>query len=102
MNPDEDQERRRARRAAWTWLALLGLTLLSVLAAGQGHGHAGWLRVAATWAVAVLCALKADLLIRHYLEARAAGPVFHRLVRAFAAVVPLALALSALREALGG
>lgn len=101
MNHD-DEERRRARRAAWTWLALLALTLLSVLAAGRGHGHAGWLRVAATWTVAALCALKADLLIRHYLEARAAGPVFHRLVRAFAALVPLALAASALREALAG
>lgn len=99
MTPDHD-EARRARRALLTWVALLALTGLSVLAAG--HGHQGGLRLWATAAVAALCALKADLLIRHYLEARAAGPVFHRLVRAFAAVVPLALVASALHEALGG
>ncbi len=50
-------------------------------------------------AVAALCALKAELVIRHYLEARRAGPVFHALVRLFALLAPVLPAASALREA---
>lgn len=82
--------------ATLAWLALLALTLASVLASSQGGG-AG-VRLAMGLVVAALCALKAELLIRHYLHVRAAGPVFTALVRAFAVLAPLALAFSALRE----
>lgn len=44
-------------------------------------------------AVAALCAVKAELVSRHDLEARRAGPVFHALVRLLAL-----LAARALRE----
>lgn len=82
--------------ATLTWLALLALTLLGVLAASQGT--AGAARLAMAWAVAALCALKARLLAAHYLHAQEAGPVFSVLIRAFALLAPLGLAVSALRE----
>ena len=82
--------------ATLTWLALLALTLLGVLAASQGT--AGATRLAMAWAVAALCALKARLLAAHYLHAQEAGPVFSVLIRAFALLAPLGLAVSALRE----
>jgi hypothetical protein len=82
--------------ATLSWLALLGLTLASVLASSQG-GSAGT-RLAMGLVVAALCGLKAELLIRHYLHVKAAGPVFTALVRIFAVLAPLALAFSALRE----
>ena len=82
--------------ATLTWLALLLLTLLGV--AASSHGAAPGARVLMALAVAALCALKAELLLRHYLHARQAGPVFERLIRAFAVLAPLALAVSALRE----
>lgn len=85
--------------ASRTWLALVALTLLSVLVAAHGL-HPLW-RLAATWAVALLCALKAQLLVRDYLQARQAGPVFHRLVQCFAVLAPLLLAASAVLEAWG-
>lgn len=82
--------------ATLTWLALLALTLLGVLAASQGT--AGATRLAMAWAVAALCAFKARLLLAHYLHAQGTGPVFSVLIRAFALLAPLGLAVSALRE----
>lgn len=82
--------------AAWTWLALSALSLLSVFAAGQAHP--GTMRLTMTVAVAALAWIKAQLLLHHYLEAQRAGPVFSRLLQGFAALVPLGLVLSSLRE----
>ncbi|WP_374673071.1 hypothetical protein [Ideonella sp.] len=73
------------------------LTLVSALTTAHG-AHPGW-RLAAALAVAALCALKARLLVRGYLHSRAAGPLFDRLVCAFAVLAPALLVLSALREA---
>ena len=89
--------RRRIDRETLAWLALVALSVLSVLAAGQASHGGG--RLAMTAAVAAIAGLKADLLIRHYLQARLAGPRFHAIVRGFAALAPLGLLLSALREA---
>lgn len=85
------------RPATQALLALLALSAASIQAAGLGHQAQErlWLALA----VAALCALKAELVIRYYLEARRAGPVFHVLVRLFALLVPVLLAASALREA---
>jgi len=81
--------------ATWAWLALMLLSGVSVLAAGQAHhGHRLWMTVV----VAAIAWGKAQLVIRHYLEARHARPVFHRIVQIFAALAPLALVISALRE----
>ncbi len=88
---------RRPDAATVTWLALIVLTGLGVLASSQGATPA--LRLAMGWVVALLCALKAELLVRHYLHVAQAGPVFSRLVRLFAVLAPLGLAFSALREA---
>ncbi len=82
--------------ATLTWLALLALTLAGV--AASAHGAAPGARLAMALLIAALCALKAELLVRHYLHAAQAGPVFERLIRAFAALAPLALAFSAVRE----
>lgn len=86
------------RPAARAWVALLVLSAASIQAADLGHQAQGRLWMAL--AVAALCALKAELVIRYYLEARRAGPVFHVLVRVFALLAPVLLAASALREAL--
>ncbi len=85
------------RPATLAWWALLALSAAGIQAAGLGHQAQErlWLALA----VAALCALKAELVIRHYLEARRAGPVFHALVRLFALLAPVLLAASALREA---
>ena len=85
------------RPATQAWWALLALSAASIQAAGLGHQAQEHLWLAL--AVAALCALKAELVIRHYLEARRAGPVFHVLVRLFALLAPVLLAASALREA---
>lgn len=82
--------------AALTWLALIALTLASVLA--SAHGAEPGVRLAMSLMIAILCAIKAELLIRHFLHVADAGPMFSILVRAFAAIVPLALVFSALRE----
>jgi hypothetical protein len=79
---------------------LLALSAASILFAG--FGHQAQQRLWMALAVAALCALKAELVIRHYLEARQAGAVFHTLVRLFALLAPLLLAVSALREASWG
>ena len=89
-----------ARPATQAWVALLALSAVSIQAAGLGHQAQGRLWMAL--AVAALCALKAELVIRHYLEAQRAGVVFHALVRLFALLVPVLLAASALREAFLG
>lgn len=81
----------------WAWLAMMALTGLSVLAAGESH-H-GVSRVLMTSAVAFLAWVKGLLLIRYYLEARHAGPLFHRLMLVFAMLAPAALIVSALHEA---
>lgn len=86
--------------ATRAWMALLALSAASIQAADLGHQAQGRLWMAL--AVAALCALKAELVIRHYLEARRAGPVFHMLVRLFALLAPVLLAASALREAVTG
>lgn len=83
--------------ATRTWLALVALTLLGAAAVGHG-GHPLW-RLAAAWLVALVCAVKARLLLRGYLRPRDAGLVFERLVRLFAAVAPVLLAVTALVEA---
>lgn len=83
---------------AWAWLA--GLSLLSVLASGASHQGLG--RLIMTLLVAAIAWAKARVLIRHYLEAQQAGPVFHRIVMTFAALAPLALGVSAVREWLSG
>lgn len=87
----------RRDTATATWLALIVLTLVSALASAHG-AHPLW-RLAAGLAVALLCAVKGRLLLRGYLHARDAGPVFDRLVRLFAALAPALLGLSALLEA---
>lgn len=100
MPSPEAKPRRRIDAATATWVALLALTLLGVAASLQDSS--GLKRLVAAWLVAGVAAFKADLLIRHYLHVRAAGPVFEWLVRTFAVLAPLGLALSALREAWPG
>lgn len=90
----------RLRPTTWTLLALIVLSGLSVLAAGQSH-H-GVIRFWMTAVVAFLAWIKAQLLLRHYLELHRAGPVFFRLLQGFAVLAPLGLLLSALRECLLG
>ncbi len=90
----------RLRPATWTLMALIVLSGVSVLAAGQSH-H-GATRFWMTGVVAVLAWIKAQLLLRHYLELHRAGPVFFRLLQAFAILAPLGLLLSAWREWLLG
>ena len=50
------------------------------------------------FAVAGIAWAKGLLLIRHYLEAHRAGPLFHRIMLGFAALAPLALLVSGWRE----
>jgi hypothetical protein len=88
---------RDVRPATQAWWALLALSAASILFAGFVHQAQERLWMAL--AVAALCALKAELVVRYYLEARQAGAVFHALVRLFAMLAPLLLALSAIREA---
>lgn len=83
--------------ATRTWLALVALTLLGAAAVGHGD-HPLW-RLSAAWLVALVCALKARLLLRGYLRPRDAGLVFERLIRLFAAVAPVLLGVTALVEA---
>jgi hypothetical protein len=87
----------RVDKATRTWLALVAFTLLGAAAVGHG-GHPLW-RLAAAWLVALVCGLKARLLLRGYLRPRDAGPVFERLIRLFAAVTPVLLGVTALVEA---
>ncbi|MGE5451464.1 MAG: hypothetical protein ACM3VZ_06425 [Acidobacteriota bacterium] len=91
---------RRLRPATWTLFALVVLSCLSVFAAGQSH-H-GSVRFWMTAVVALLAWIKAQLLLRHYLEVHRAGPVFFKLLQGFAVLAPLGLLLSALREWLVG
>lgn len=78
------------------WIALLLLSLVSIQAAGQSH--AGASRMGMTFVVAAIAWIKALIVIRYYLESRFAGPVFHRIMLIFAALAPLALMVSGLRE----
>lgn len=78
------------------WLSLVALTFVSVQAAHQAHGGAS--RMAMSFAIAAIAWSKGLILIRHYLESRRAGPVFHRIMLLFAAVAPLALMVSGWRE----
>ncbi len=89
--------RQADRRAAQVWLALAVLTAVSVLAAG--HALPPVARLLATLAVAVLCAVKGQLLVQGDLRSRRAGPLIHRLVQLFAALAPVLLTVSALIEA---
>ena len=91
---------RKFRPATLAWWALLALSAASVTTAGLGHHAQG--RLWMLLVVAMLCAIKAELLIRHYLEARQAGALFHGLVRLFAWLVPLLMGLSAIHEAWPG
>ncbi|MDR6213837.1 cytochrome C oxidase subunit IV family protein [Paracidovorax wautersii] len=86
--------------ATLAWLALLLLTAASV--GVVGHAHHGGSRLGMALAVAGIAWVKGRLLIRHYLEARRAGPMFLRIVTGFCALAPLALVASALREFLRG
>lgn len=93
--PPAAPDGRRIDRATWAWLALMALSVVSVLAAGQAqHGHRLWMTVV----VAAIAWGKAQLVIHHYLEAGRARPVFRRIVQIFAALAPLALVMSVLRE----
>lgn len=78
------------------WWALLALTGLSVAAAGVAHE--GSARFWMTAAVAAIACVKAQLLLREYLELQRATPVFRRLIQGFAALAPLGLLISALHE----
>ncbi|UCU99491.1 cytochrome C oxidase subunit IV family protein [Acidovorax radicis] len=84
--------------ATLTWLALLALTAASVAMAG--HAQHGGSRLWMTIAVAALAWTKGWLLVRHYLEAHHAGPVFLRIVMLFGALAPLGLIACAVHEAL--
>ena len=78
------------------WMVLCTLSVLSVtLAAGP---HSGLPRLVLALLVAALTWFKARVLLRHYLEAQRAGPVFSRLLQGFACLAPLGLAVSALHE----
>jgi hypothetical protein len=88
---------RTLRPATLAWWALLALSAASVMTAGLGRQAQGHLWMALV--VATLCAIKADLLIRHYLEASQAGPLFHGVVRLFAWLAPLLMGMSAVHEA---
>lgn len=78
------------------WLLLCALSVLSVaLAAGP---HSGLPRLALALLVAAVAWVKARILLRHYLEAQRAGPVFARLLQGFACLAPLGLVVSAWHE----
>ena len=99
MPPAPSSHRPSTRATTLAWLALVVLSVLSVTVAGVSHQ--GGSRFVMAVLVAGIAWFKGLMLIRHYLEAAHAGPVFHRIVLGFAALAPLGLALSALREALG-
>lgn len=80
----------------WAWLLLCALTLLSVSLAAQHHS--GAIRLVLALAVAWVAWVKARILLRHYLEAHRAGPVFSRLLQGFATLAPLGLVVSAWHE----
>lgn len=93
---------RSANPAPWdsatrTWLLLVALTLASAVA--SAYGAQPMLRLPAALAVAALCAIKGHWLVVGYLASREAGPVFDRIVRLFAMLVPILLAISAWIEA---
>jgi len=78
------------------WLLLCALSVLSVVLAAQSH--VGLARMGLTLLVAVLAWVKAQVLLRHYLEVQRAGKVFVHLLQGFAVLAPLGLTVSALRE----
>lgn len=78
------------------WWALMLLTGLSVAAAGRAH--AGNARLWMTAAVAAIAWVKAQLLLREYLELGRATPTLRRLIQGFAALAPLGLLLCAWHE----
>ena len=82
------------------WLLMVALTCLSVFAAHLAH--AGLSRGVMSASIALIAWGKGLLLVRHFLEAHRAGPVFHRIVLGFAALAPLALLVSGWREAAAG
>jgi hypothetical protein len=88
--------RLRLSSTTLAWWALLALTGLSVAVAGVGHQ--GSLRFWMTAAVGAIAWVKAQLLLREYLELRRATPVFRRLIQGFATLAPLGLLVSALHE----
>lgn len=89
------------RHGKWiAWASLIALTGISVQAAH--HSHEGIVRLAMTATVALIAWGKALVVIHAYLESPRAGKVFHRLVVGFAALAPLALLVSGIKEYLGG
>lgn len=88
--------RQRLDSTTLAWWALMTLTGLSVAAAGVAQK--GSTRFWMTAAVAGIAWVKAQLLLREYLELQRATPVFRRLIQGFAALAPLGLLASALHE----
>lgn len=86
----------RLAPTTWAWLLLCALSVASVVLAAQSH--VGLARMGLTLLVAALAWVKAQVLLRHYLELARAGAVFVRLLQGFAVLAPLGLVLSALRE----
>jgi hypothetical protein len=85
-----ETENRHFRQLTATWLALVALTF-----AGLGLGE--WMRDTAwlSLPVAGLIWLKGTLVARSFIETRIAHPFITRLLRAFIALAPLALVLTA-------
>ena len=90
----------RPSPALIAWLVMVALSFASVLASHEAHAGLGTGagRMAMVFAVAGIAWAKGLLLIRHYLEAHRAGPLFHRIMLGFAALAPLALLVSGWRE----
>ncbi len=60
----------------WTWLALMAITIGSWwLAPAHAHGGVASASVVVTCVVLALAAVKARLIIRQFMEVRAAPPV---------------------------
>ena len=71
------------------WLALVALTLAS-LGLGEWLGSAGWLPLL----VAVIIWVKAWLVAHYFLEVRLSRALIRRIIWAFIAFAPIALALT--------
>ena len=83
------------RNATQAWVMLLVITVVTAGIAVAERGVLPWVG----WIIAALVWWKAWLVADHYLEVADAAPVFRRLVLAFIALAPLALAVTAWLEA---
>ncbi|HQA09861.1 cytochrome C oxidase subunit IV family protein [Zoogloea sp.] len=79
---------RQARRVTWVWLGLVALTLGSAWL-GEGLASTG----VTAGLVALIVAVKGQLVIRHYMGLTGSGSRLRRLMCLYFVVVPLLIVL---------